>query len=141
MEDIIDIEDIENYIKMNDLKNNHSYQIYARNACVGIWVETRKAFLIARYKMGPNPFLFFETHWDYDNGLGYGTVKPVKQIELCPFEITENPDTGTNKAQEILEYLYKLEIDNPLSGRDSVQKRRASAIRWEQRFIAQRKQK
>ena len=50
------------YIKIPELKDGHSYKIYARQAFAGIWIKNKNGFLIARYKYGEEPYLFIEYH-------------------------------------------------------------------------------
>lgn len=45
---------------MNSLQQGMAYAIWARNAYVGIWMPEEKGFLISRYKLSANPFLFIE---------------------------------------------------------------------------------
>ncbi len=132
------------YIKMELLKDGYSYKIWARNAYVGIWVKKESGFLISRYKVGKNPYLFTEFHEDYcvdqeaywgediKPGL-YGTVKPLKLIEKCPFELKdEYTDTEKNS---ILKYLDESEENNPIiKGFNSLQNRKNSAIEFGQRL-------
>jgi hypothetical protein len=86
------------YIKIKELKNNYLYEIKARNANRGIWLENEKGFIISRFKFGSN-FTFIEYHWD--NGPPFGTVRPIKEIEKCPVNVSSN--------KEILEYLNNFE--------------------------------
>ena len=109
-----------NYLKIDELKDGHAYYIHARNANIGIWSKTRKAFTISRHKFGNN-YLFDEFHWD--TGAPHGTVKPEKEIEKSPYipdqdtiiKFTDThfyPGGGLSlieKEDEILEYLNKLE--------------------------------
>lgn len=126
-----EIEKSSSYIKMGDLKNSHSYKIWARNAYVGIWVKSEKGFMISRYKVGKNPYLFVEYHWD--TGIPYGTVKPLELIEKCPLELKENLE-GSEK-QEMLKYLDNLEEKNPpINGVNTVLDRKIGAIRFKQRL-------
>ena len=62
-----------------------AYKILARNASVGIWLPEDRGFIISRYKFSTTPFLFIEYHWD--TGEPYGTVKPLKLLEICPLLI------------------------------------------------------
>ena len=113
-----------NYLKMDDLKDGYSYKIFARNAYVGIWLSQEKSFLIARYKFEPDPFIFKEHHWDSDPT---GTVKPLEEIEKCPFVIPY--DDIHEKI--ILSYLEKLEEQHPImSGFNSLQDRKEPAVRF-----------
>ena len=52
------------YLGLAAMKNNYSYKIFAHNAFVGVWVKREKGFLLSRYKIGPNPYLFLEYHCD-----------------------------------------------------------------------------
>jgi len=123
------------YLNINELKNGYSYKICARNAYVGIWVETEKAFMISRYKVGANSYLFNEYHWDtYDEeSFPLGTVKPLKLIEKCSLDLKHEDE------QEIIKYLDKLEEDNPIiEGFNSLNDRRESAIKFENRLSGDR---
>lgn len=129
----------DDYIKIDDLKNNYSYKIIGRNAYVGIWVENEKSFMISRYT-GLKPYLFHEYHWDI--GTPFGTVKPIELIELCPFSVKGK--MGYNKIEEkkLLEYLDKLEEDNPIiNGYNSLQERKSAAIKFIERLVAGRNSK
>ena len=130
------MQDNTNYIEIGNLKNQYSYKIVTRNAYVGIWLENKKAFLISRYKVGPYPYLFFEYHWDI--GEPYGTVKPLKLIEKCPFTIKEDYDD--NEKEEMLKYLDRLEENNPIiDGVNSLQARKMSAINFQVRLTGKHK--
>lgn len=123
------MQDSEDYLKIQDLKDKHVYTICARNANVGIWIELEKAFMISRYEVSATPYLFNEYHWD--TGEPYGTVKPLKLIGKCSLEIKDS--YSENETKEILNYLDKLEENNPIiSGYNSLQSRRKSAIKFEQ---------
>lgn len=132
------MEKSENYLRIEDLKDNHCYKIYARNAFVGVWMEKDRAFMISRYKVGPNPRLHHENHWDTSEQ--NGTAKPLELIERCPFELKENYTEYTDiESDEILKYLDNLEENNPIiKGYNSLQKRRLSAINFEQRLSGNR---
>jgi hypothetical protein len=123
------------YLKMEHLKDKHCYKIFARNAYVGVWKEKQKSFMISRYKVGGNPYLFDEYHWDTNDekNFPFGTVKPLELIEQFPFELKEN--YNENEEQEILDYLDELEENNPvIPGINSLQHRKQSAIRYERRL-------
>lgn len=119
------------YLAIGDLKDQYSYKIFARNAYVGVWLKSKNAFLISRYKVGPNPYLFFEYHWDI--GEPFGTVKPIELIGKFPFEIKE--DNNDSEAEEILKYLDKLEEDNPIiKGVNSLKQRKMAAMNFARRL-------
>lgn len=120
------------YISMANLKHGCSYQIFARNAYAGVWIENKSCFMIARYKIGPKPFLFDEYHFDVGSPLG--TVKPIQLIEECPIQIKDNYED--NEAEALLTYLERLEVCNPVvNGYDSVQSRKMAAIAFENRLV------
>ncbi|MDP2903165.1 MAG: hypothetical protein Q8N96_08660 [Methylovulum sp.] len=128
------LENIEN------LKNGYCYKIFARNAYVGVWKENQKAFMISRYKMGANPFLFDECHWDTNDEktFPFGTVKPIELIEKFPFELKEN--YIDSEEQQILSYLDALEENNSvIAGINTLQHRKQSAIRYEKKLEAKRR--
>ena len=119
---------------MEDLKHGYCYKIYARNAYVGVWKEHEKGFMISRYKVGGNPYLFDEYHWDThdEENFPFGTVKPFELIEAFPFELKEI--YTDNEAREILNYLDELEEKNPvIQGINSLQHRKQSAIGFERK--------
>jgi hypothetical protein len=131
IEFILEMQESKDYLKISDLKDGHSYKIYARNAYVGIWISTEKSFLISRYKVGPNPYLFHEYHWD--TGEPFGTAKPIKLIEKCPFVIKE--DYNRKEEEELLKYLDNLEELNPIIDcHNSLQERRMAATNFERRL-------
>ena len=97
----------EDYLKTNQLKDGHSYIIWARNAYVGIWSEGKNGFHISRHKVGDKPFLACEYHWDYDDLIG--TAKPLKEIEKCPSSLLVS-----SRGDDLLYYLNTLEDENPV---------------------------
>jgi hypothetical protein len=109
------------YLKVEELKENFLYEIDARNARYGIWILKDKTFLISRTKFNFN-YLFEELH--YDTNEQFGTAKPLKEIELSPFDFKVNKKQmirhrdshgeyyGYQKEKEILEYLSKFENKN-----------------------------
>lgn len=80
----------EDYLRIHQMQPYMTYIIWARNADVGVWLPEKYGFLISRYKINPEPFLFVEYHWD--NGEPYGTVKPIQALELCTFFIPDPSD-------------------------------------------------
>lgn len=90
------IEEVENYIKIDQCKNGYVYKILARNGIFGIYNSLDYSFTLSRFKFSSN-YLFDEYHWD--TGEPFGTVKPIEEIEKLPENMDEN---------EILVYLNKL---------------------------------
>ncbi|MCB1657951.1 MAG: hypothetical protein KDI39_06960 [Pseudomonadales bacterium] len=114
------------YLPITELQEGYSYQIYANNAYVGVWDAQQRNFIISRYKVGDNPYLCSERHHDAD-----GTAKPIKIIEKCPLDYVVDR-TDTKSCAELINYLNKLEEDNPIiTGHNSLQHRKNSAIRFE----------
>jgi hypothetical protein len=139
------------YIKMELLQDGYSYKIWARNAYVGIWIKEENCFLVSRYKVGENPCLDKEYHWDYcvepelDWGEGrekglYGTAKPLKLIGKSPFELKDTYQE--NEKKQILKYLDDLEENNPvIKGYNSLQERKSAAIKFKKRLCDNAKTK
>ena len=131
------MQDSDNYLKMEELKDGYGYKICARNAYVGVWIERERGFLISRYKAGPIPRLFVEYHWDtWTPDDPTGTVKPLEVIEQFPFELLDhNHDYTENETTLILEYLDNLEEENPIiEGFNYLQDRKMSAIQFGERL-------
>jgi len=110
-------ENIKEHIKVEDLKDRYLYDIYARNANIGIWIKERGSFLISRFKFDMN-FLFEENHWDLCKH--FGTVKPKKLIEKCPFENVgkrrsqldmQNESESKKHLESFVIYTYENEIE------------------------------
>ena len=121
------------YLTMPELTDGHCYQIWARNAYVGVWQADEQGFLISRYKVGPNPYLFTEFHWDI--GTALGTAKPLAPIGPFPFALKDEREYTAEEAREVLTYLDALEQANPMiPGWDSLAERRDAAIRFGSRL-------
>ncbi len=123
------------YIKIHQLKDGYTYKIYARHAYAGIWMKNKNGFLIARYKYGPEPYLFMEYHWDfYQRDLFdfLGTAKPIELIEKCPFKIKDDiSDYSNDEEKAILKYLLEVEKNNPVvCGLDTAQQRKLEGIKF-----------
>lgn len=76
----------EAYIPMNTCKDGHLYIIDARNADIGVYVESLKGFRIRRNKFQLT-FIDVEYHWDSDEytmisgrKMYHGTVKPLRKL-------------------------------------------------------------
>ncbi len=133
------------YLKIEILKNCFVYQIFARNAYIGVWIETEKSFMISRYKVGCNPYISFEYHWDayiediFISGVEKqfkGTSKPLKLIEEFPFDLKEK--YSVKETQIILNYLNKTEENNPVvEGFNSLKDRKDAAIRYEKKLLGE----
>lgn len=96
------------YLEPHELKPGGLYKIKARNASFGIWTPEYQGFHISREKFGRN-YLFVEIHWDLSDG--FGTVRPLKFIEMCPFDTAQLKDWNTDAELEkkVLEYLNEFE--------------------------------
>jgi len=110
---------VEDYIKMEDLKDGYLYKIIARNASYGIWNSETQGFAISRIKFYDN-FIFEENHYDCPE---WATAQPIEEVEKSPFGLKElNTDTvetevdggkywRINNEKAMLEYLNKFEKD------------------------------
>ena len=117
------------YITLSNLQHFSCYRVFARNAVVAVWDAHNQAFLIARFKLGPAPYLFHELHWD--SCTEYGTVKPVEKLCDCPLELQTEDEPTANEEQLLLEFLLATERRFPLiPGRDSVDEKQTSAVRF-----------
>ena len=113
----------DDYIKMDKLKTDGLYWIFARNAHIGIWFEKTKGFVIRRKKFSAI-YLFVEYHWDtyVKEEFPFATVKPFEYIEQAPFKIEnyfeykaaywggwglKESKRRAKKELELLEYLHK----------------------------------
>ena len=99
-------EEIKNYIPIKDLKDGYIYNIKARNANYGVWIEEKSAFMISRWKFNAN-YLFLEIHWDADELVG--TVKPIEILEKFKFQLKKISEYGIDEEKEILAYLDSLD--------------------------------
>jgi len=97
------------YLEPHELVPGGLYKIVARNASFGIWTPEYRGFHISRTKFGRN-YLFVEIHWDLSDG--FGTVRPLKFVELAPFNYTELKDwhTPDRLEKEVLSYLNEFEV-------------------------------
>jgi hypothetical protein len=122
------MQDSPDYLTIDSIIPGMAYALWARNAYVGIWVSDKQGFLISRYKMRPNPFLFVEYHWDI--GEPFGTAKPLRPLEKCPLPSwSDYPKDEINA--ELCDWLDELEKQNPpLPGWDSVGERRQSTAQF-----------
>lgn len=117
------------YLPLNELQHLTCYRVFARNAEVGIWDEHYQGFLIARFKVGPKPYLFYERHWD--SCADHGTVKPIEKLSDCPISIKPLDELPAEEQQQLLDFLICTERQHPLvAGHDSVTERQASAVRF-----------
>lgn len=119
------------YLPLHEMADGHSYQIYARNAYVGIWIAQKQGFIISRYEMGDAPCLCVEYHWDVDHVLG--TVKPLRRLEKATAQAMAHD--SDQDVQNTLSYLDQLEVAHPLvPGFNSWAERKHAAILWEKRL-------
>jgi len=129
------------YLAMDQLQDRYCYKVFARNAYVGVWIEEENAFMISRYKVGENPYLCHENHWDThdEENFPFGTAKPLELIEEFPFEIKIRGVHEPEKEQEILNYLDQLEENNPINEWvETPHQRKQAAINFEQRLSGNR---
>lgn len=114
------------YLPIQQMVSGMAYAIWARNAFVGIWLPEEQGFLISRYKLSDQPYLFVERHWDTGNTFLLGTAKPLRPIEICPLILPANPrHPDAEQEARLCAWLDALEIANPpLPGWDSVNQRR-----------------
>lgn len=121
------------YLSISQLEDGMAYAIWARNAYVGVWLAKENGFLISRYKLNPEPFLFVELHWDL--GEPYGTAKPLRPLEKCPFTIPPSDDYyGGPASQALCNWLDDLEkLNSPVPGHDTVAARRSAGEKWLQK--------
>jgi hypothetical protein len=105
---------VENYLKMDELKDGYLYKIIARNASYGIWKADTKGFIISRIKCGDN-YVFEEYHYDCE---AFATAQPLEEIEKSPFDTKDfvYDDVGPHTIQfrnkdAVLEYLNNSEKD------------------------------
>lgn len=110
-----EIKESNDYLKISELKDRHSYKIYAENAGVGIWISEYSAFMIA---YGMHLYAAYEYHWDvaYGDTELYGpagTVKPIELIEKCPLDLQEVYDRTTDRGI-YQTYLCELEDRHPI---------------------------
>lgn len=89
-------ENIEEYIKVSDLKQRVVYKVYARNFEYAVW-DGVKYFIGVRYKFG-SEYLSGEIHWDLDES--YGTCKPEKVVCDVPDHIEVS--IHSNELKEFL---------------------------------------
>jgi hypothetical protein len=94
------------YYTVDELKEGWLYRVRARNARLGIWTPEYSGFHISREKFGRN-YLFVEIHWDLSDS--FGTVLPLEEIELAPFNVEWLKDWHTKRSVErnVLEYLNR----------------------------------
>ncbi len=87
-------------IPLNECKDGYLYIVNARNAYLGIFNKETNGFIISRFKFGDN-YLFTEYH--YEASKGFGTCKPLEEVEKCPYEIYTGLEYKTQS--EVLDYL------------------------------------
>lgn len=126
------------YLGIAKMQAGMAYAIWARNAYVGIWLPDEQGFLLTRYKLAQAPVLFVEYHWD--TGEPFGTAKPLRLLEKCPFPALPDIsylDQIQNAA--LCVWLDDLETRHPpVPGWDSVGERRQSMAAWKHRQDRQR---
>lgn len=84
-------EEYESYIPLIECIDRRFYNFSARNFYYGIFNESEKGFIGIREKWGSR-YLFTEYH--YDTGAPYGTVKPVRLMNVeIPSDMIVNEDS------------------------------------------------
>ena len=96
-------------IPLKDCKQGFLYKINSRNLAFGVFNEKVDGFVGIRTKFGVR-YLFIEFH--YETGAPFGTVRPEKELELCPIlDLKEGASDGeffkTNK--ELFDWLEEKE--------------------------------
>lgn len=90
------------YIPVDKLKDNHVYEVDARNFAVAVWKEPQRRFYGIRSKWG-DVFIDYELHWDDDKT--HGTVKPIKDIgeyDYCTM-------CGIDEEKKLIKFLRPIE--------------------------------
>jgi hypothetical protein len=72
------------YLPLVECQHSHLYFLQARNFNLGVYNSEHEVFVGVRQKFN-REYLFFELHWDVNPQ--FGTAKPLRLIEKCPFEI------------------------------------------------------
>ena len=90
------------YIPIEQLKDNHVYEVDGRNFIVAVWKERQRRFYGVRKKWG-DIFIDNELHWD-DNEHP-GTVKPLKDIG----EYNYCPMCGRIDDEKLIDFLTPIE--------------------------------
>lgn len=92
------------YIPIERLKDNHVYEVDARNFSFALWNEKCKKFFGVRSKWGYT-YIDYELHWDSDNT--HGTVKPLE--EICEYNVKYCPSCGQIDDEKLMEFLDRVE--------------------------------
>lgn len=87
----MDLYSEERYLKMDECKHGHLYLILSRNLWLGVYSQTSSGFSGIRTKFGDR-YIFEEFHWD--TGAPFGTVKPIKELELYDLNFDEREGIG-----------------------------------------------
>ena len=82
----------ERYLPLEECKKGGVYRLDSRNLSYGVY-DGEDGFIGLRYKFG-DTFLFTEYHWDTENHKPYGTVKPLKLMEMLPVGVKAEEDLG-----------------------------------------------
>ena len=153
-----EMRDSNDYLKMDQLLDRHAYGLlpetlmwiglcahflnYALLHIIAemgtqprIWIKEERGFLISRYKLSPEPYLFMEYHYDiepdHEVNLHLGTAKPVSLIEKCLILIEKKDLEGRALNASLTQYLDDLEVSNPLvAGVDTLYDKKMGAVRW-----------
>ncbi len=95
-------------LQKDQLKAGYVYEIKARNFYLGVW-DGQEAFLGARYKFGPHPYLSAEFLAREAGGTpnGFDTATPYYEIGPSPCPLPIYGD-GCFAREDILQYLVHL---------------------------------
>lgn len=140
---MLDMQNTTAYLSIQQMLSGMAYAIWARNAYVGIWLPEEQGFLISRYKLSDQPYLFVEHHWDTGSTFFLGTAKPLRPIKICPLILPPNPaHPDAEQELRLCAWLDALETTHPpLPGWDSVNQRRQAGQKWHHRQEMQRQEK
>lgn len=70
-------------IPENQLRDGFTYELRARNASIGIYMESCRGFYVPRLKFGQR---FIDFEYDYATGPPFGTAVPKRELEVYDFQ-------------------------------------------------------
>ena len=105
---------VKEYLKIDQCKHGYLYLILARQSWLGIFDSTATCFkepapgfLIRRIKF-TDVFLWVEHHYDCKS---FATAQPIKELELSPFDPSEEKlkELSFEQTEKVLQYLEESE--------------------------------